>query len=94
MNTSSELCSQEYVGDLSNVVSSRRVLQISSGVENSDGLVMHLVIALAVAWLICFLVLSKGVQSLGKVGQLSCMTASSYSQLHFRVPILRHFSPM
>lgn len=46
---------------------SRRVLQISDGIENLDGLVIHLVVALAVAWLICFLALSKGVQSLGKV---------------------------
>ena len=46
---------------------SRRVLQISNGIENLDGLVTHLVVALAVAWLICFLALSKGVQSLGKV---------------------------
>ena len=46
---------------------SRRVLQISSGIENVDGMVTHLVVALAVAWLICFLALSKGVQSLGKV---------------------------
>lgn len=48
---------------------SRRVLQISSGVEHVDGLVPELVIALAAAWLICFLALSKGVQSLGKVRQ-------------------------
>ncbi len=46
---------------------SRRVLQISSGIENVDGVVTHLVVALAIAWLICFLALSKGVQSLGKV---------------------------
>lgn len=46
---------------------SRRVLQISSGVEHPDGLVVGLVVALAIAWLICFLALSKGVQSLGKV---------------------------
>jgi hypothetical protein len=49
---------------------SRRVLQISSGVENTDGIVLHLAIALAAAWLICFLALSKGVQSLGKVKSL------------------------
>jgi hypothetical protein len=46
---------------------SRRVLQISSGIENPDGIVTNLAVALAVAWLICFLALSKGVQSLGKV---------------------------
>lgn len=46
---------------------SRRVLQISSGVEYPNGLVVELVVALAIAWLICFLALSKGVQSLGKV---------------------------
>jgi hypothetical protein len=46
---------------------SRRVLQITSGIENVDGIVTHLAVALAVAWLICFLALSKGVQSLGKV---------------------------
>ena len=46
---------------------SRRVLQISGGVEHADGLVVGLVVALAIAWLICFLALSKGVQSLGKV---------------------------
>jgi hypothetical protein len=43
------------------------VLQISSGIGNADGLVIELVVALAVAWLICFFALSKGVQSLGKV---------------------------
>jgi hypothetical protein len=46
---------------------SRRVLQISNGIENVDGIVTHLTVALAVAWIICFLALSKGVQSLGKV---------------------------
>jgi len=46
---------------------SRRVLQISSRVENADDIVIELAAALAVAWLICFLALSKGVQSLGKV---------------------------
>jgi hypothetical protein len=46
---------------------SRQVLQISSGVENVDGIVTHLAVALAAAWIICFLALSKGVQSLGKV---------------------------
>lgn len=34
---------------------------------NPDGMVVELVVALAVAWLICFFALSKGVQSLGKV---------------------------
>jgi hypothetical protein len=51
---------------------SRRVLQISSGIENADGMVLHLVVALAAAWLICFLALSKGVQSLGKVKFYFC----------------------
>jgi hypothetical protein len=51
---------------------SRRVLQISSGIENADGMVLHLVVALAAAWLICFLALSKGVQSLGKVKFFFC----------------------
>jgi hypothetical protein len=49
------------------LIFSRRVLQISNGVEHVDGLAIHLVVALAVAWIICFLALSKGVQSLGKV---------------------------
>lgn len=40
---------------------------MSSGVERPNGIVIELVVALAVAWLICFLALSKGVQSLGKV---------------------------
>jgi len=42
-------------------------LEISNGIDNLDGIVTHLAVALAVAWLICFLALSKGVQSLGKV---------------------------
>jgi solute carrier family 6 amino acid transporter-like protein 5/7/9/14 len=52
---------------------SRRVLQISSGIENVDGVVTHLVVALAIAWLICFLALSKGVQSLGKVKSIKIL---------------------
>ncbi|CAF0827654.1 unnamed protein product [Rotaria sp. Silwood1] len=51
----------------------RRVLQISSGVENTNGIVIELVVALAVAWLICFLALSKGVQSLGKVAYFTAL---------------------
>ncbi|UJR10480.1 hypothetical protein I4U23_014684 [Adineta vaga] len=51
----------------------RRVLQISSGVEKTDGFVIELVISLAVAWLICFLALSKGVQSLGKVAYFTAL---------------------
>jgi hypothetical protein len=59
---------------------SRRVLQISSGIENSGGLVSNLVVALAVAWLICFLALSKGVQSLGKVKSINFL---SYEKMKF-----------
>ncbi|CAF1440363.1 unnamed protein product [Adineta ricciae] len=51
----------------------RRVLQISGGVEHTDGLVVGLVVALAIAWLICFLALSKGVQSLGKVAYFTAL---------------------
>ncbi|CAF1595881.1 unnamed protein product, partial [Adineta ricciae] len=51
----------------------RRVLQISSGIENVDGIVTHLAVALAVAWLICFLALSKGVQSLGKIAYFTAL---------------------
>ncbi|CAF0721987.1 unnamed protein product [Rotaria sordida] len=51
----------------------RGVLQISSGVENLDGIVTHLAVALAVAWLICFLALSKGVQSLGKIAYFTAL---------------------
>ncbi|CAF2375737.1 unnamed protein product [Rotaria sp. Silwood2] len=51
----------------------RRVLQISSGIENTNGIVIELVVALAVAWLICFLALSKGVQSLGKVAYFTAL---------------------
>jgi len=57
----------EFYGHIFFYDFSRRVLQISSGIENVDGIVTHLVVALAIAWLICFLALSKGVQSLGKV---------------------------
>ncbi|CAF3316481.1 unnamed protein product [Rotaria socialis] len=51
----------------------RRVLQITNGVENLDGIVTHLAVALAVAWLICFLALSKGVQSLGKIAYFTAL---------------------
>ncbi|CAF1447052.1 unnamed protein product [Adineta steineri] len=51
----------------------RRVLQISSGIENTDGMVIELVVALAIAWFICFLALSKGVQSLGKVAYFTAL---------------------
>ncbi|CAF1368992.1 unnamed protein product [Rotaria sp. Silwood1] len=51
----------------------RGVLQISNGVENLDGIVTHLAVALAVAWLICFLALSKGVQSLGKIAYFTAL---------------------
>ncbi len=64
---SNRICFDFYEKSFFVVVLSRRVLQISNGVEQSDGLVTHLVIALAAAWIICFLALSKGVQSLGKV---------------------------
>ena len=61
---------------------SRRVLQISSGVGNTDGIVIELAVALAVAWLICFLALSKGVQSLGKV---KLLTISEKKQNQFLI---------
>ena len=74
---------------------SRRVLQISNGIENLDGLVTHLVVALAVAWLICFLALSKGVQSLGKVKSISWTDRQIVSCLyHNRLLILLLYSLM
>lgn len=73
---------------------SRRVLQISDGIENLDGLVIHLVVALAVAWLICFLALSKGVQSLGKV-IFNQVKDENFTSIHWnRLPILPLYFPM
>lgn len=73
---------------------SRRVLQISDGIENLDGLVTHLVVALAVAWLICFLALSKGVQSLGKV-KFNQLKDENFAPIHWnRLPILPLYFPM
>ncbi|XP_069109757.1 sodium- and chloride-dependent creatine transporter 1-like [Argopecten irradians] len=43
------------------------VLQISSGFGDMGGIRWHLVLALAVAWVLVFLCLMKGVKSVGKV---------------------------
>ncbi|CAF0774988.1 unnamed protein product [Didymodactylos carnosus] len=51
----------------------RRVLQISSGIEFTEGIVPHLAIALAAAWFICFISLSKGVQTLGKIAYFTAL---------------------
>lgn len=51
----------------------RRVLEMSNGIDNLDGIVTHLAVALAVAWIICFLALSKGVQSLGKIAYFTAL---------------------
>ncbi|CAF3419850.1 unnamed protein product [Rotaria socialis] len=51
----------------------RRVLEMSKGIEHPNGIVTELAVALAIAWLICFLALSKGVQSLGKVAYFTAL---------------------
>ncbi|CAF2006135.1 unnamed protein product [Rotaria magnacalcarata] len=51
----------------------RRVLEMSKGIEHPNGIVVELAVSLAIAWLICFLALSKGVQSLGKVAYFTAL---------------------
>ncbi|XP_013390656.1 sodium- and chloride-dependent glycine transporter 1 [Lingula anatina] len=59
-NTSSRISpSEEYFY--------RKVLEMTDGIDNSGGLKWDLSLCLLLAWLIVFLVLIKGIQSLGKV---------------------------
>lgn len=48
-------------------VTRRRVLRISSGIDQIGSLNWDLVICLAVAWVICYFCIWKGVKSTGKV---------------------------
>ena len=49
------------------VQSRRRVLRISSGLEHIGTLNWDLAICLAVAWILCYFCIWKGVRSTGKV---------------------------
>jgi hypothetical protein len=49
------------------LVVSNSVLQQSNSISNLEGIVPHLALSLLFAWVIVFLALAKGVQSLGKV---------------------------
>ncbi|CAF0839573.1 unnamed protein product [Brachionus calyciflorus] len=44
-----------------------KVLEISDGIQNLDGLVTPLVLALLLAWFLVYVALAKGVASLGKI---------------------------
>lgn len=52
------------------VQSRRRVLRISSGLEHIGTLNWDLAICLAVAWILCYFCIWKGVRSTGKVNPL------------------------
>ena len=49
------------------ITNRRRLLQISDGIENPDGLVWELVLSLAIAWLLVYFSVWKGVKVTGKV---------------------------
>jgi hypothetical protein len=49
------------------VFESRKVLNLSDTIGNLGSIEIHLVLVLFACWAIVFLVLSKGVKSLGKV---------------------------
>lgn len=49
------------------VIKSRKVLNLSDSIGNLGSLEIHLVVVLLACWAIVFVVLSKGVESLGKV---------------------------
>ena len=49
-------------------VVSNQVLNMSDGLENMGGISWRLALCLLLSWLIVFLVLIKGISSLGKVG--------------------------
>ena len=63
--------------------SRRRVLRISSGIEHIGSLNWDLVICLAIAWVICYFCIWKGVKSTGKV-----KTSYPFMYLDIHYPII------
>ena len=62
---------------------SDKVLEMSDGIENLSGLNPHITFCLVLAWVIVFLALLKGVQSLG----------SDFNNPYFHNPFLNIFNP-
>lgn len=56
---------------LCTMLCSNKVLRLSSGIDNLGEVQWHLALLLLQGWIIIFLVLIKGVNSLGKVSYLS-----------------------
>lgn len=59
--------------NLANSYYSREVLQLSPGIDVMGNVVWQLALCLLFAWAVVFLVLIKGISSLGKVSHLSCL---------------------
>lgn len=55
---------------LCSMLCSNKVLRLSSGIDNLGEVQWHLALLLLQGWIIIFLVLIKGVNSLGKVSTL------------------------
>ncbi len=58
--------------------SSNQVLRMSDGIDQNDTVVWQLACLLFVAWLIIFLVLLNGVNSVGKVGPIQAHTSRGF----------------
>jgi len=56
----------------------REALDISPSIEETGGLKWWMVICLAVAWIVVYFIIQRGVQSAGKVSILSCNIGSFY----------------
>lgn len=61
------------------VRSRRRVLRLSSGLEHIGSLNWDLAICLAVAWIVCYFCIWKGVKSTGKVKHLLHFSSNGLS---------------
>ena len=64
------------------MIHSNEVLQRSNGIEETTMLNWRLALLLALSWIIVFLVLIKGVQSLGKVSRYNIDFIVSVSNKH------------
>ena len=48
--------------------SRRKLLQISDGIDQPDGIVWQLAVSLLVIWMVCYFCIWKGIRWTGKVG--------------------------
>ena len=81
------------------VLSSRRVLGITEGINNPGGIQWELLGTLILAWLVVYLIIYKGLHASGKVkvyGGVNLVKINkliSDSLVHGSVPLLRHHNP-